>query len=231
MLYSIVSAIQWVIETKDVYNTKVLNLSLGTPVTDPISSDPLVRACDEAAKAGITVVVAAGNSGPSKKTILSPGNSPKVITVGAVDDNKTPELDDDAIAPFSSRGPTKSGYKKPDLVAPGVDIMSLSNSKLDDYVSQSGTSMATPFVAGTIALLHSKRNNLTPAMIKSNLMDNCLSLNDNYNNQGSGIISLDKLFNSQIKEASPQQHPTTTNVFGESFIIIILVILLLTERF
>lgn len=200
-------------------------------MTDPYKSDPLVKACDEAIKAGITVVVAAGNSGPSKKTILSPGNSPNVITVGAVDDNKTIELDDDAIAPFSSRGPTKAGFKKPDLVAPGVDIMSLSNSKNDGYVSLSGTSMATPFVAGTIALLYNKNKGLKPTAIKSNLMNNCIGLNDSYNNQGSGVISLDKLFNAPIKEKVPQDSVATSNVFGEGFIILIIVLLLLTDRF
>ncbi len=227
----IISAIQWVIETKDVYNTKILNLSLGTPVTDPYTSDPLVKACNEAINAGITVVVAAGNSGPASKTILSPGNGPNVITVGAVDDNKTVEVDDDAIAPFSSRGPTKEGFKKPDVVAPGVDIMSLSNTKLDGYKSLSGTSMATPFVSGSAALLHEKNKNLRPSSIKSNLMSTCISLNDSYNNQGTGIISLDNLFNSQIREATPAQHPATNNVFNENIIIIILVLLLLTGGF
>jgi len=124
---AVVSALQWIIDTKDDYNTKIVNISLGSPATNSYKSDPLVNAVDEAIKAGLTVVVAAGNSGPSSKTILSPGNSPSAITVGAVDDNKTPELDDDFIAPFSSRGPTKDGITKPDVVAPGVDIMSLSD--------------------------------------------------------------------------------------------------------
>lgn len=227
----IISAIQWVIETKDVYNTKVLNLSLGTPVTDPYTSDPLVKACNEAINAGITVVVAAGNSGPASKTILSPGNGPNVITVGAVDDNKTAEVDDDAIAPFSSRGPTKEGFKKPDVVAPGVDIMSLSNTKLDGYKSLSGTSMATPFVSGSAALLFEKNRGLSPSSVKSNLMNTCISLNDSYNNQGTGIISLSKLFNSKIREAAPAQHAVTTNIFNEGIIIIVLVLLLLAGGF
>lgn len=227
----IISAIQWIIETKDVYNTKIINLSLGTPVTDPYNSDPLVKACNEAINAGIVVIVAAGNSGPSGKTILSPGNGPNVITVGAVDDNKTSEIEDDAIAPFSSRGPTKEGFKKPDVVAPGVDIMSLSNTNLGGYKSLSGTSMATPFVAGASALLFNKNENLRPSSVKSNLMKTCTSLNDNYNNQGTGIISLDKLFNSEIKEVPPVEHPLTSNIFNESIIIIILVLLLLTGVF
>lgn len=223
----IVSAIQWVIETKSEYNTKILNLSLGTPATDPISSDPLVKACEQAIRAGLTVVVAAGNSGPAKQTILSPGNSPSVITVGAVDGNGTPEIDDNVIAPFSSRGPTKEGYKKPDVVAPGVDIKSLSNKQSSGYSTLSGTSMATPFVSGAAALLYNKNKGLSSSTIKSKLMDNCISLNDNYNSQGSGIISLKDMFNAPIKEASPRDNPSSTNIFGEGFIIILLVILLL----
>ncbi len=227
----IISAIQWIIETKDVYKTKILNLSLGSPATDPYTSDPLVKACNEAIKAGITVVVAAGNSGPASKTILSPGNSPNVITVGAVDDNKTPEIGDDAIAPFSSRGPTKEGLKKPDVVAPGVDIMSLSNTRRDGYKSSSGTSMATPFVAGSIALLYNKNNNLNPTNLKSNLKKNCISLKDRYNNQGSGIISLEKLFKTQLNENTPHEQHSGKGIFGENIIVLFVVLLLLVGRF
>ena len=227
----IVSAIQWVIETKDVYNTKVLNISLGSPATDPLHSDPLVHACNEAVNAGLTVVVAAGNSGPSKKTILSPGNSPNVITVGAIDDNKTPELNDDTIADFSSRGPTKSGYKKPDVVAPGVDITSLSNTNPDGYKTLSGTSMATPFVSGSIALMYNKNKNLSPSIIKGNLMDTCITLRKTYDEQGSGLISLSNIFNNPIKENVTVDNSVSNNVFIENIVVAILVLLLLTGRF
>lgn len=230
----IVSAIQWVIETKDVYNTKILNLSLGSPATNSFRSDPLVRAVDEAVRSGLTVIVAAGNSGPSKETILSPGNSPGVITVGAVDDNKTPELSDDTIASFSSRGPTKEGSRKPDLVAPGVDIMSLSNTKLDGYHSLSGTSMATPVVSGAAALLHNKYKNISHSQIKSMLRDSCISIKDSgVNSQGAGVISLGKLFKSPLKEAPSQKEkesvakPSTSGFLGENIIVIVLVLLLL----
>ncbi|MGF7059233.1 S8 family serine peptidase [Brassicibacter mesophilus] len=236
----IASAIQWVIETKDQYNTKVLNLSLGSPANSSVNSDPLVKAVDEAVKSGLTVVVAAGNSGPGSKTILSPGNSPAVITVGAVDDKRTPETDDDTIASFSSRGPTKEGLRKPDVVAPGVNIMSLSNSSLDNYAASSGTSMATPVVAGSAALLYSKHKNLSPEQVKTMFKNSCHDLKDKYENQGSGIVDLNKLFEEPLKERPPKAPPksspkedasATFGLFNENIIIVLLVILLLVLDF
>jgi serine protease AprX len=227
----IISAIQWVIDTKDEYNTKILNLSLGSPANEPYYSDPLAKAASAAVDAGITVVTAAGNSGPAKETILSPGNSPSVITVGAVDDNKTPELDDDTIAPFSSRGPTKDGLKKPDLVAPGVDIMSLSNTKPDAYSSLSGTSMATPLVTGAIALMYNKNPGLDPKTIKASLKKSCTSIDLDSNEQGAGIINLKSLFENPIEEAPEEEVTVNGYHFGENIVVLLLVLLLLTRRF
>lgn len=189
----IVSAIQWVIDNKDVYDIKILNLSLGTPVSSDNSYSPLRVAVEEAIKAGITVICAAGNSGPSRGSILCPGNSPSAITVGAVDDNKTPEISDDFIANFSSRGPTKEGFKKPDIVAPGVDIMSISNKNPSGYSSLSGTSMATPIITGACALLYEKYGDLNPKTVKNMLMNSCSNIGFSQNEQGAGIINLEKL--------------------------------------
>lgn len=241
----IVSAIEWVVKTKDQYDTKVLNLSLGSPANNAISSDPLVRAVEAATKAGLTVIVAAGNSGPSAKTILSPGNSPNVITVGAVDDKRTADPSDDTIANFSSRGPTKEGLKKPDVVAPGVSIMSLSNKSADGYVTSSGTSMATPLVSGSAALLYSKYNNLTPSQVKAMFMNSCNDLKDKQENQGAGIIDLRKLFKaeeSQPPKTTPPLRPrfpisplppkkekkvASSNSFNDIIIILVLILLIL----
>ncbi|MTI70313.1 MAG: peptidase S8 [Firmicutes bacterium] len=221
----IVSAIEWVIETKDVYDTKILNLSLGSPATNPYSSDPLARAAEEAVRAGITVVAAAGNSGPSAKTILCPGNSPSVITVGAIDDNKTPEPNDDFIAPFSSRGPTKDGIKKPDVVAPGVDIMSLSNTG-SNYVSLSGTSMATPVVSGSCCLLYQKAKKITPSQVKNMLKKSCNDLKESNSDQGSGVINLKNLFEEDINNFPVNEQPKSNGFFNENIIIFLLLILL-----
>lgn len=120
----VVRGINWAIENKDKYNIKVINMSLGHKA-EHYADDPTDIAVEAAVKAGITVVVAAGNAGPEAGTISAPGDSPFAITVGAADDKKTPERTDDTVTPFSSRGPTPDGLVKPDILAPGEKIISL----------------------------------------------------------------------------------------------------------
>lgn len=229
----IIKAISWAIETKDQYNTKIINLSLGSPVNNPCSKDPLCKATKEATDNGLVVVVAAGNSGPSKKSILSPGISPNVITVGAVDDKRTPNTSDDTIASFSSRGPTKEGLNKPDIVAPGVNIMSLSNTKQNGYTSLSGTSMATPVISGAIALLLEKENNLSPNEIKRRLAKSCIDLKEYKEDQGSGMISLNKLFRDSLEDKNnnlaPNEKPSfsSRNPYIENILTLLFVLFLL----
>jgi len=122
---NVIAGLQWVVQNKNNFKIKVLNLSLGAPATVSYISDPLSQAVDEAWKAGLVVVAAAGNYGPSQGTILTPGINPQIITVGAVDNKETSTILDDVVAVFSSRGPTIDGLEKPDLVAPGVNITSL----------------------------------------------------------------------------------------------------------
>lgn len=196
----IIAAIEYAVKTKDEYNTKILNLSFGSPANNSYQKDPLCKAVKEAKNAGLIVVAAAGNSGPEPKTIVSPGISPDVITVGAIDDKRTIDPSDDEIARFSSRGPTNEGLTKPDLVAPGVNINSLSHIEEDGYISMSGTSMATPLISGTVALLLNKYGNLSPDQVKEKLINACIDLKDSKNNQGSGLVNLQKLFNEDETE-------------------------------
>jgi serine protease AprX len=129
----VIAAIQRAIELKNTYNIRVINLSLGRAVYESASQDPLCQAVEAAWKAGIVVVVAAGNSGRDNSggtdgyaTIQSPGNDPLVITVGATKTNGTATRLDDYIASYSSKGPTLLDHVvKPDLVAPGNRIVSL----------------------------------------------------------------------------------------------------------
>ena len=121
----IIEGMDWVIKNRDKYNIRVINMSLGIP-SSSFRDNLIHKAVERATKAGIVVVAAAGNEGPKMGTIGSaPGNSPLALTVGALDDKNTPEKDDDTIASFSSMGPTADGLMKPDIVAPGVDIISL----------------------------------------------------------------------------------------------------------
>ena len=230
---NIVEAISYIIETKDKYNTKVINLSIGTPANNVCEKDPLCRAVEKAVQAGLIVVVAAGNSGPERGTILSPGTSKNAITVGAVDDKRTIDTSDDTIAPFSSRGPTNEGYPKPDIVAPGVNINSLSNSKLDGYSALSGTSMATPVVSGAVALLFNKYENIKPHEVKQKLLKSCIDLNDSIEMQGAGLLNLKLLFE-EDKKAKVNNIPQKSNNFGgelsESLIMILIILFLLDSN-
>lgn len=121
----VIAGIQWVVDNKDIYGIRVINISLGALATESYTTDPLSQAVEAAWNAGLLVVAAAGNNGPEPGTINTPGINPNIITVGATDDRGTVENLDDVIADFSGRGPTVDGLTKPDLVAPGVGITSL----------------------------------------------------------------------------------------------------------
>jgi serine protease AprX len=191
----VIAAIQQAIALKSTYNIRVINMSLGRPVFESYTLDPVDQAVEAAWKAGIVVVVAAGNNGRDNSmgthgfaTIGVPGNDPAVITVGATRTNGTSTRADDSIASYSSKGPTLVDHLvKPDLVAPGNRLVSLrvASSTLDKsypgfevgpasgpakYFRLSGTSMATPLVSGAVALMLQKNSALTPDQVKARLM-------------------------------------------------------------
>jgi subtilisin family serine protease len=146
----------------------VINLSLGEPEIDP-SRDIVVQAIDGAAKAGVVPAIAAGNDGAAegKGSIGSPGDAPLAITAAASTTGR--EIAPDVIANFSSIGPTPYSLQlKPDVTAPGVNV--LSSLPGDSWAEESGTSMASPHVAGAAALLKQAHPTWTVAQIKSALM-------------------------------------------------------------
>jgi serine protease AprX len=179
----VIAAIQWVVMHRAKYGIKVLNLSFGTDGTQPYALDPLDAAVERAWAAGITVVVAAGNRGPAQGTINKPGDDPFVITVGAVDTKQTAIRLDDAIAPFSGRGPTRDGISKPELLAPGTTIVATRDvgstidrlhpaAVIDEaYFKGTGTSQAAAIVSGVAALMYEANPSLTPNRVKGLLID------------------------------------------------------------
>jgi serine protease AprX len=132
---SVMAAINQAIALKNTYNIRVINMSLGRPVFESYTQDPICQAVEAAWKAGIVVVVSAGNDGRDNSfgnegygTINSPGNDPYVLTVGAMKDMGTIVRSDDLVASYSSKGPTTVDHiVKPDIVAPGNKIVSLLN--------------------------------------------------------------------------------------------------------
>lgn len=119
----ILKGLSWVMENKDRYNIKIINLSLGIQAKPNYQDDLVEQAVEKLINAGITVVASAGNEGPYEGTISAPGDNPRVITVGAADDKGTLTTADDKMLEFSSRGPTPAGIQKPDLVAPGEVVI------------------------------------------------------------------------------------------------------------
>jgi serine protease AprX len=160
---NVTAGIDWAVQNKNTYGIEAISLSLGTDSSSD-GTDSTSLAVNNAFDNGIAVLVAAGNAGPGKYTIGSPGAAEKAITVGAMADVGEKGF---SLAYFSSRGPTADGRVKPDIAAPGVNIMAAKSNTTSSYISYSGTSMATPFTAGTVALMFDSNPSLTPAQVKS----------------------------------------------------------------
>jgi serine protease AprX len=190
----VVAAMQWVYDNnKSVgtpsaltpYRIRVVNLSLNSTVEQSYNTSPLSAAAEILWFNGIVVVASAGNvtAESGYNTIdAGPANDPFIITVGASNENGTANRADDTIANFSAYGTTLDGFRKPDILAPGKNIIStLSdiswwrntyNNRFVDgiYFRASGTSMAAPMVTGAVALLLQDEPNLTPDQVKYRLM-------------------------------------------------------------
>ncbi|OMD43260.1 hypothetical protein BSK56_24500 [Paenibacillus borealis] len=199
---TIIKGIEWCIKHRKRLKLRILSLSFGGPVNTSCEDDLLCQAVEKAVKAGLTVVIAAGNSGPGRRTIESPGVSPSSITVGAVDDRRTLPQGDDQITDFSSRGPAPGGRRKPDIVAPGETIISLRSPgsqlarqypylRIDkQYFVLSGTSVSTPIVSGAAALLLQRSPSLSPSQVKTALKRNAFRLGLRPNTAGSGEVNV-----------------------------------------
>ncbi len=197
----IVAGMQWVADHWKEYNIKVVCLSLGSKPSGAMKNDPLVAAVNKLWKQGIFVTAAAGNSGPKRGTITTPGISPNIVTVGAVDDKRTVDISDDVVAEFSSRGPAHGNIPKPDVVAPGVNVVSLNTDRnytggprlysLEKaYTTMSGTSVAAPIVAGIAALIFEAHPEYTPDDVKSLILKYARTIDKNIYAQGRGLVDV-----------------------------------------
>ncbi len=179
-----IKALDWCLENKDKYGIKVISFSVGGE--GPSEGNSILDdACNNVVDKGITMVVAAGNSGPYPSSIVMPGDASKVITVGAIDNKGE-------IFEKSSRGPTPEGDVKPDLVTLGVDVISALAGSTKDYSPVSGTSMAVPQVSGSAALILEAEPDLKPADVKRVLIKTADDLGDPEpdNVYGSGSLNL-----------------------------------------
>ena len=223
---AVIAAIDWAIANKTAFGIDIINLSLGHVILQPAESDPLVQAVEAAVRAGIVVITAAGNNGCYAKPnqpeappntcnvgyagVTSPGNAASAITVGTVDTDGTAERSDDRVTRYSSRGPTWfDGLAKPDLVAPGHDLISSGDvktqihrnyestrvkSKLSRRIARlGGTSMSAAVTSGVVALMiqaHREASlshdtylpgvvSLTPNAIKAILQFTAIPVTDN----------------------------------------------------
>ena len=163
---ALVSAIQWIVANKATYGIEVVNLSLGTPgCWDGTDAESLALAA--AHDAGLVMATAAGNEGPGQCTVGSPAAAAKALTVGSMADMGPLGFFQ---ATNSSRGKTLDGRVKPDVSAPGYQITSANEGTTAGYTTFSGTSMATPFVAGVALLMLESNPGLTPQDVKDKIM-------------------------------------------------------------
>jgi len=208
----VIAGLQWVVANRWTYNIRVLNLAFGTDSQQSYSIDPLDYAVEQAWFSGIFVVASAGNRGPDGNTINKPGDDPFIMTVGAMDNHGTPDRSSGTVAPFSSWG-SPGGFMKPDVVAPGITIVSLRapgstvdtvypEARIGDaYFKGTGTSQAAAIVSGAAALMLQANPWLTPDMVKGALIKTAFR-NASYKwpTAGDGVIDVGSAVQAGIKE-------------------------------
>jgi serine protease AprX len=207
----VLAGLQWIIDNRKRYNIRVVNISVGTSAKDTMDENSLlVQGVNAVWDSGVIVVVAAGNNGPGPMSISTPGISRKVITVGSSDDNVSVEVFGSKSKDYSGRGPTPYCIKKPDIVAPGSNIISCNISRYVTkgrnntpkyqtadfpmmYTIKSGTSMATPVVSGAIALLISANPEISSREVKLKLRNSAIDLGQRWDKQGWGLLNIKRL--------------------------------------
>lgn len=202
MTDSMLKGLDWVLENRKRYAVRILNISVGIGNLNQLEKEKALRKkIEEVWDSGIVVVCAAGNKGPGDGTISSVGGSEKVITVGC-HDGKLCHDNPKRCETYSGRGAFASPLRKPDVVAPGTEIMScnvhyqnIHGKMRNAYIAKSGTSMATPIVSGAIALLLQKYPDMDNEMVKRRLTYTATDLGEPWNKQGWGMINVKRMLN------------------------------------
>ncbi len=193
--------LEWVLKNHIRYQIRVLNVSLGIGSSGEMEHmEELVELLDAAWEEGIVVVCAAGNNGPEEGTISPLGCSRRVITVGCHEGGYFGARRD-LCENYSGRGSRSILYRKPDVVAPGTDILSCNvrwkgNDRIgyrNAYTRKSGTSMATPVVSGAAALLLQKYPYMNNDQVKRKMIYSAYDMGDSWNKQGWGMLDVEKM--------------------------------------
>lgn len=201
-LSDVIAGLQWILDNKRAQNIRVVNISFNSSVAESYHTSPLDAAVEILWFNKIVVVVSAGNQ--ANGILYPPANDPFVITVGATDDKGTKSMNDDVVTSFSAYGTTSDGVVKPDLVAPGRNIIArLVNTNMGIaqahpenvlnrmYFKMSGTSVSAPMVSGAVAILLQSEPNLTPDQVKYRLTYTANKSWTGYNSTNAGAGYLD----------------------------------------
>lgn len=200
MTESMLRGLDWILENRKKYGIRVLNISVGIGnLKEPGKELALREKLEEIWDSGIAVVCAAGNKGPENGTISSIGGAEKVITVGC-HDGEYCRNNEKRCETYSGRGEFSSILRKPDIVAPGTDIMSCNvhyqkmyGRVKNAYMIKSGTSMATPIISGAIALAFQKYPYMNNEEIRQKLTFTATDLGEAWNKQGWGMVNVRRL--------------------------------------
>lgn len=194
------AALDWILSIKEKYDIRILNISVGIgSLKEDRKEQALQEGIERIWGSGILVVCAAGNKGPADNSISAVGGSAKVVTVGC-HDGELYRNHPGRCALYSGRGSYGAEPRKPDLVAPGTDIMSCNAhwnrtepSGGNAYLAKSGTSMATPIVSGAAALALQKYPSMTNEECKQKLQYTARNLGLPWNQQGWGMVNVRRL--------------------------------------
>jgi serine protease AprX len=184
----VLQALGWILEKHEAYRIRILNFSVGfLPGAGDREQEQILALLEQLWDEGVVIVTAAGNNGPREGSVTVPGISRKVITVGASDDENPGR---NLPHSYSGRGPTGCCIVKPEILAPGTNIISLDH-RDHRYIRKSGTSMATPVVTGALALALQKNPTLRPEELKLKLYESAEEVPENPHVWG--LLNVDSL--------------------------------------